>query len=103
MLSVILNIITIILVVIICTVLYIGYNQNMDVQNLSQLFDRISEKGIKTPIKANITGPIGVFQPMYFGDLEPSSNPVLMDEKTGASIQELEQTRVPYYADFEIK
>ena len=113
--SIVINVITILMVIGLCIILYIGFNQNQDVQNLSQLFDRLFSKGIEIPLKKNSTGPIGDFLPNIrslreedhtifdtLSHLKPNKNPILLDDDHGASLEELETSRIPYYGDFEL-
>jgi len=103
MFSVILNICTLSVVCVFMSILYIGFRQNSEVQNLSQLMYRIKRVGIKRPIKSKITGDMGTHQPYYFGDLTASDHPILIDDMNGASLEELEVQQVPTYIDFEFK
>ena len=115
--SIILNVFTILIVVGICIFFYIGFNRNKDVQNLSQLFDRLFSRGTQIPIKNNDTDHTGSFLPNIrslkyddvenifdtWSNLQPSKNPILLDDAHGASLEELQTSRIPYYGDFDLE
>ena len=93
--SVVLNLITLTAVALVLLIIYIGYQQNGTVQNLSQLFLALKKGGIQYPLKAHSTGNIGSFTgaPSAYFDAT---------EADGSSLLELQTAQVPYFADFEL-